>query len=77
MMMHDYMVRQGYMSVVMQALKRQGHLSWVRDAGDGKLDEFVNRVLTTQPEQLVTFNMRGDRDHFCPDGLVRYSSSGT
>lgn len=58
MMMHDYMVRQGYMPVVMQGLERQHYLKMIRDAADGEPDEFVNRVLTTQLEQLVTFRLR-------------------
>lgn len=60
MMMHDYVVRQGYMPVVMQGLERQDYLRIISDARDGRPDEFVNRALTTQLEQLITFRTRGN-----------------
>src|SRR5262249_1481206 len=60
MIMHDYMARQGYVPVVMQALERPDYLKMISDAQDGKPDESVNRVLTTQLEELVTFRTRED-----------------
>src|SRR5262249_27250502 len=35
MIMHDYMVRQGYVPVIMQALERQDYLRMISDAQDG------------------------------------------
>lgn len=58
MLMHDYMVRQGYLPVVMQDLERQDYLRMISDAADGEPDEFVARVVTNQLEALFTFKMR-------------------
>ncbi len=58
MVMHDYMVRQGYLPVVLQATQRQDYLTMISDAQDGNPDEFVVRVLMTQLEALRTFQMR-------------------
>lgn len=58
MAMHDYMVRQDYLPVVMQAMEREDYLKMIIDAQDGKPDEFVVRVLTTQLEALQAFKLR-------------------
>lgn len=58
MVMHDYMVRQGYLPVVLQAMERQDYLTMISDAQDGNPDEFVVRVLVNQLEALRTFQMR-------------------
>lgn len=58
MFMHDYMVRQGYMPVVMQELHREDYLRMINDAQDGKPQEFVVRVLLNQLEELQTFHFR-------------------
>lgn len=58
MAMHDYMVRQGYLPVVMQAMEREDYLRMISNAQDGNPDEFVVRVLTTQLEALQTFKLR-------------------
>ena len=58
MLMHDYMVRQGFMPAVMQKLLRQDYLRMVSDAQDGKPQEFVVRVLLNQLEELQTFHFR-------------------
>jgi len=57
-LMHDYMVPQGYLPVVMRAMERQDYLKMIADAQDGKPDEFVVRVLTNQLEALQTFKLR-------------------
>ena len=46
--MHDYMVRQGYLPVVMQNLEREDYLQMVSNSQDGKPEEFVDQVLDTQ-----------------------------
>jgi len=58
MIMHDYMVRQGYVPVVFQAMERGDYLKMISDASDGKPDEFVGRVVSTQLEALQTFRMQ-------------------
>jgi prophage maintenance system killer protein len=57
-LMHDYMVRQGYVPVVMLSLEREDYLQMVSDAQDGKPEGFVERVLSTQLDMLRTFRMR-------------------
>lgn len=63
MLMHDYMVRQDYVPVVMQAMEREDYLRMISDALDGMPDEFVARVLTTQLEALQTFIFRESENH--------------
>jgi len=59
MLMHDYLVRQGYLPVVMQGLDRGDYIQMIQDAQDGKPDEFVDRVVATQLEQMQSFKMQG------------------
>lgn len=58
MLMHDYMVRQGFLPVVFQNLKRSEYLRMISDAQDHKPEEFVRTVVTTQLEELRTFYFR-------------------
>ncbi|KAK2027774.1 fic/DOC family protein [Colletotrichum zoysiae] len=58
MLMHDYMVRQGYLPVVMQDLDRQDYLRMMGDADKGNPDELVTTVLSTQLDELNTFYWR-------------------
>ncbi|KAH6607702.1 fic doc family [Trichoderma cornu-damae] len=58
LIMQDYMIRHGYAPVVIQAMEREDYIRMVKDAQDGKPDEFVFTVLTTQLEELKTFGMR-------------------
>lgn len=58
MLMHDYMVRQGYMPMILQKLHREDYLRMISDAQDGKPEEFVLRVLLNQLEELQTFKFR-------------------
>ena len=58
--MHDYMVRQDYLPVVMPRLQRHEYPEMIKDVQDGNPDELVGRVLTTQLEELVTFKSRED-----------------
>lgn len=56
----------------MQDLEREDHLHMIKDAQDGKPDELVDRVITTQLEAIQTFKMReerggGDRGSARPD----------
>ena len=60
MIMHDYMVRQDYLPVVMPRLQRHEYPEMIKDVQDGNPDELVGRVLTTQLEELVTFKSRED-----------------
>lgn len=55
MIMHDYLVRQGYLPVVMQNLERKDYLRMISNACDGEPREFVDSVLTTQLDELITF----------------------
>ncbi|SPO00238.1 uncharacterized protein DNG_03085 [Cephalotrichum gorgonifer] len=57
MMMHDYMVRHGYLPAFMMGLERQDYLKMISDAQDGKPDELVFRVVTTQMEFLQDFKL--------------------
>ncbi|KAK3935648.1 fic doc family [Diplogelasinospora grovesii] len=58
LMMQDYMVRQGYVPVVIQGLERQDYIRMVQDAQRGEPREFVTKILTTQLEEMHTFRMR-------------------
>lgn len=58
MFMQDYMLRQGYVPVTMQALEREEYLQMISDAQDGKPEEFVARVVTTQLDAMRTFKWR-------------------
>lgn len=46
------------MPVVIQDLERQDYLEMIREAADGKPDEFVSQILNTQLDQLRTFSWR-------------------
>ncbi|WQF81914.1 Putative Fido domain-containing protein [Colletotrichum destructivum] len=58
MIMHDYMVRQGYLPVVMQDLDRKDYLRMIDGACNGNPREFITTVLSTQLDQLHTFYWR-------------------
>lgn len=58
MLMHDYIVRQGFLPVVFQNLERSEYLRMISDAQDHKPEEFVHAVVTTQIEELKTFHFR-------------------
>lgn len=58
MLMHDYMLRQGYLPIVIQGLERRDYLRMISACQDGEPAEFVMRVLQTQLEQLQTFHAR-------------------
>jgi Fic family protein len=60
MIMHDYLVRQGYLPVVMQDLERKDYLRMIKAAQDGHPDEFVHGVLSTQLERMTAFKMGED-----------------
>ena len=57
-LVHDYMVRQGYVPIVMQGLERDDYLKIVSDAQDGEPEAFVYRVLSTQLDMMRTFKFR-------------------
>jgi len=54
MIMQDYMLRRGYLPVYLQALRPGEYRKMISDAQDGHPEQFVNRVLTSQLEQLTT-----------------------
>ncbi|KAI1141322.1 fic/DOC family protein [Hypoxylon sp. FL0543] len=58
MIMHDYMVRQGYLPVVVQDLDREDYIRMINDACDGNPREFVTTVLVTQLDELQSFYWR-------------------
>ena len=58
MLMHDYMLRQGYLPVVMQNLTRKDYLAMMSACLDGEPSEFVSIVLETQLEELQTLYSR-------------------
>lgn len=58
LLMQDYMIRQGYFPVVFQALDRRDYIRMISDAQDGKAEEFVSRVLSTQLDEMRTFWFR-------------------
>ena len=58
-LMHDYMVRQGYLPVVFQNLDRRDYIRMIESCHCGDPEEFVLAVLMTQLEQLSTFYMDG------------------
>ncbi|KAL2879017.1 hypothetical protein SGCOL_005716 [Colletotrichum sp. CLE4] len=58
MIMHDYMVRQGYLPVVMQDLDRKDYLRMIDNACNGNPREFIMAVLSTQLDELHTFYWR-------------------
>ncbi|KAI9898826.1 hypothetical protein N3K66_005287 [Trichothecium roseum] len=53
--MHDYMVRQGYLPIVFQDLQRGDYLRMINDCDDHKPEEFILSVLTTQLDELSSF----------------------
>ncbi|KAF2188045.1 fic/DOC family protein [Zopfia rhizophila CBS 207.26] len=57
-LMHDYMVRQGYIPIVMLSLEQEDYLHMVSDAQDGNPEAFVEQVLSTQLDMMRTFVMR-------------------
>ncbi|KXJ87346.1 fic/DOC family protein [Microdochium bolleyi] len=58
MLMHDYMLRQGYLPAVMQNLVRSDYLAMISACQDGTPEAFVASVLQTQLEMLQTFHAR-------------------
>ncbi|KAK1979252.1 fic/DOC family protein [Colletotrichum cereale] len=58
MLMHDYMVRQGYLPVVMQDLEQEDYLRMIDNACNGNPQELVLTVLSTQLDELHTFYWR-------------------
>lgn len=60
-LMHDYLVRQGYLPVVFQNLDRDEYVGMVSDAQDGMPDNFLHEVLRCEYEELMTF---WSRQHF-------------
>lgn len=58
MIMHDYMVRQGYLPVVMQDLDRKDYIRMIDGACNGDPREFVLTVLSTQLDELDSFFWR-------------------
>ncbi|KAK2808510.1 hypothetical protein FQN50_004719 [Emmonsiellopsis sp. PD_5] len=57
-LMQDYLIRQGYIPVVMQDLEREEYVAMISDAQDGKPEAFVDRVLSTQLDMMRTFHSR-------------------
>jgi Fic family protein len=55
MMMQDYMMRQGYLPVVIRDLKRADYLRIISKACDGDPGDFVRTVLLSQLEGLQVF----------------------
>lgn len=58
--------------MVIQDLEREDYLHMIKDAQDGKPDELVDRVITTQVEAIQTVKMQeergeGDRGSARPD----------
>ncbi|KAJ4157367.1 hypothetical protein NW754_009013 [Fusarium falciforme] len=53
--MHDYLLRHGYVPIVFSALERADYLRMIKDAQNRKPDEFANRVLVTQLEILRAY----------------------
>ena len=58
MLLHDYMVRQGYLPIVMINLGQQDYLQMISDAQDGKPANFVLQVLETQLDEMLTCSWR-------------------
>jgi Fic family protein len=58
MVMHDYLLRQGYLPVVMQGLERKDYIEMISACQDGEPEDFVLQVLQTQLEQLQIFYAR-------------------
>ncbi|KAK2050970.1 fic/DOC family protein [Colletotrichum caudatum] len=58
MLMHDYIVRQGYLPVVMQNLEREDYIRMIEHACNGDPRELVITVLSTQLDELHTFYWR-------------------
>lgn len=58
MIMHDYMVRQGYLPVIMQDLDREEYIRMIDNACNGDPSEFIIAVLSTQLDMLHTFYWR-------------------
>ncbi|KAI0835109.1 hypothetical protein F5Y06DRAFT_277395 [Hypoxylon sp. FL0890] len=58
MIMQDYLVRQGYLPVVIQDLEREDYLRMISNACDGNPEEFVTTVLVTELDELQSFYWR-------------------
>ncbi|KAI5923023.1 fic/DOC family protein [Camillea tinctor] len=61
LIMQDYMMRQGYLPIVMLNFDRNDYLRMISDAWDGNPGEFVAAVLKTQLDELRTLYFR-ERD---------------
>ncbi|ETR98193.1 hypothetical protein M419DRAFT_12017 [Trichoderma reesei RUT C-30] len=58
LLMQDYMVRHGYVPVVIQGLDRRRYIDMISRAQDGKPDDFVTTILRTELEELKTLELR-------------------
>lgn len=58
MLMHDYMLRQGYLPVVMQDLERKDYIDMISASQDGEPAALVLRVLQTQLDALQVLYAR-------------------
>jgi Fic family protein len=52
---HDYLIRQGFLPIIMQELDRQPYLRLVSDAEDGYPEGFNEKILLTQLDMLRKF----------------------
>lgn len=58
MLMHDYLVRQGYLPIVMLNLEREDYIHMMDQATEGKPEEFVYEVANTQLDTMRTFHFQ-------------------
>ncbi|RNJ51921.1 hypothetical protein D7B24_005897 [Verticillium nonalfalfae] len=58
MLMHDYLVRQGYLPVIMQNFDRDEYIRAIDHAAKGEPEELVVTMLTTQLDEMQTFYWR-------------------
>ncbi|KAI5862440.1 fic/DOC family protein [Durotheca rogersii] len=58
MIMHDYLLRHGYIPIVFTPFSRPEYLRMMMNAQDGRPGEFVSRVVTIQLEWMQTFQLQ-------------------
>ena len=60
LMMQDYMIRHGYIPVTLQGIDREDYIRMIRNAQDGDPGEFVEKIVLTQLDAMITFRLRED-----------------
>lgn len=58
MLVHDYLVRQGYFPTIFQGSRPEEYMSILQECEEGKPDAFVELLVSTQLDMMITFFLR-------------------